>query len=56
MLKSFECFGSLLFPLTVVCGRAGEPEVNLLLNVKNEDVNCFMVILCMVRQLLVGTV
>lgn len=23
VLKSFECFGSLLFPLTVVCGRAG---------------------------------
>lgn len=56
MLKSFECFGSLLFPLSVVCGRAGEPEVNLLLNVKSEDVNCFMVILCLVKQSLVGTV
>lgn len=56
MLKSFECFGSLPFPLSVVCGRAGEPEVNLLLNVKSEDVNCFMVILYLVKQSLVGTV
>ncbi len=42
--------------LSVVCGRAGEPEVNLLLNVKSEDVNFFMVILCLVNQSLVGTV
>lgn len=56
MLKLFECFGSLLFLLSVVCGRAGEPEVNLLLNVKSEDVNYFMVILCLVKQSLVGTV
>ncbi len=42
--------------LSVGCGRAGEPEVNLLLNVKSEDVNFFMVILCLVKQSLVGTV